>query len=97
MIKITVSHDIQKYIDRLNTISLDIQTAAAEASEATALNLQEINPEYAVVNVSSDGSEFLISAENIGYEEEIIVEASEVFINTFKESFKNLRNSYNGY
>lgn len=31
MIKFTIFHDIQKYIDRLNTVSLDIQTAAADA------------------------------------------------------------------
>jgi len=91
MIKFTIFHDIQKYIDRLNTVSLDIQTAAAEAAVATALNLEEINPPYGVVNISSDGNEFTITADNIGYQEDVVEEAKEVFIDTFNESFKNLR------
>jgi len=96
MIKFIVSHNIQKYIDSLNTIPLDIQTAAAEAAVATALNLEEVNPPYAVVNISSDGNEFTITTDNIGYQEHVVEEAKEVFIDTFNESFKNLRSANNG-
>jgi len=91
MIKFIVSHNIQKYIDSLNTIPLDIQTAAAEAAVATALNLEEINPQYGVVNISSDGNEFTITADNIWYQDDVVEEAKEVFIDAFNESFRNLR------
>lgn len=96
MIKFIVSHDIDKFIDKLNSISLDIQTAGAEASSATALNLEEINPEYAVVDISFSENEFTIAAKHLGYDEDLIVNAKETFINTFKESFGALRSFSNG-
>lgn len=90
MIKFIISHNIEQYIDKLNLIPLDIQTAAAEASSATALKLQEINPEYAVVNAEVSGDTFIITADHIGYTDEINNDAKEFFIETFNESFKNL-------
>lgn len=90
MISIRVRDNLKNVVDKFNKIQLDQQTAMAEAASATALKLQEINPEYAVVNVETNGDTFVITANHIGYTDEINNDAKEFFIETFKESFKNL-------
>ena len=90
MIRISVTDNLKNVIDRINKINLDQQTAMAEAAEATALKLQEINPEYTVVNVETNGDTFLITANHIGYTDEINNDAKEFFKETFKESFTRL-------
>lgn len=90
MIRISVIDNLKNVIDKMNKINLDQQTAMAEAAEATALKLQEINPEYAVVNVETNGDTFLITANHIGYTDEINNDAKEFFKETFKESFARL-------
>lgn len=90
MINIRVTNNLKKTIDKLNRLQLDQQTAMAEAASATALKLQEINPEYAVVNVETNGDTFVITANHIGYTDEINNDAKEFFKETFRESFVNL-------
>lgn len=90
MINIRVRDNLKNVIDKFNKIQLDQQTAMAEAASATALKLQEINPQYAVVNVETNGDTFVITANHIGYTDEINNDAKEFFIETFRESFKNL-------
>lgn len=90
MISIRVRDNLKNVVDKFNKIQLDQQTAMAEAASATALKLQEINPQYAVVNVETNGDTFVITANHIGYTDEINNDAKEFFIETFKESFKNL-------
>ena len=90
MISIRVRDNLKNVVDKFNKIQLDQQTAMAEAASATALKLQEINPQYAVVNVETNGDTFIITANHIGYTDEINNDAKEFFIETFKESFKNL-------
>ena len=90
MISIRVRDNLKNVVDKFNKIQLDQQTAMAEAASATALKLQEINPEYAVVNVETNGDTFVITANHIGYTDEINNDAKEFFIETFNESFKNL-------
>lgn len=96
MIEIRITDNLQNVIDRLNKINLDQQTAMAEAAEATALKLQEINPEYAVVNVETDGDTFVITANHIGYTDEINEDAKDFFKQAFRESLNRLIGGSNG-
>jgi hypothetical protein len=90
MIKFIISGNVDNYIDKLNKISLDQQTAMAEAAEATVLKLQQINPEYGVVRLENDNDTFLITASNVGDVDDVSDDAKEFFKETFRESFIKL-------